>query len=167
MQGDQSAQGSYIMLELDEAVVRQAAEQAGFQCTVQDLGRSFCLELTATEREGPLLLFDAADPGNTGWFSRCQYYVDGLTGGVLQTPFHLSNRSDHTGRPMPQSVVVQIAKEVPQHFRLPGRQPVNERMVYTVLYHFLGALMNGGVGLCGRTVVRPLAGRTDFPARRG
>lgn len=160
MQLSRSTQTNYVMLDLDESMVRQAAEQAGFQCDLQDLGRSFCLELTATERDGPLLLFDAADPGNTGWFSRCQYYVDGLTGGVLQTPFHLSNRSDHNGKPLPQSVVLQIAKEVPQHFRLPGRQPVNERLVYTVLYNFLGALLNGGVGLCGRAVVRPLAGIT-------
>lgn len=166
MQVLQAGDNKYIMLELDETIVRQAAEQAGFQCSVEDRGRSLWLELSAAERETPLLLFDAADPGNTGWFSRCQYYVDGRTGSILQTPFFISNRTDHTGRLLPQSVNLQISKEVPQHFRLPGRQPVNERMVYTVLHNFLGALLNGGVGLCGQTVVRPLAGRSDSSTRR-
>jgi hypothetical protein len=47
---------------------------------------------------------------------------------------------------------------------LPGKQPVNEQMVYAVLYNFINALLNTGVGLCGRQVIQPLAGRTTEPA---
>jgi hypothetical protein len=119
------------------------------------------LDLMATERQAPLLLFDAADPGNLGWFSRCQFYVDGTTGAVLQTPIHLSNVRDRQGRALPHSIRLQIAKELPVSFRMPGKQPVSEQMVYAVLYNFLNALLNTGVGVCGSRVVKPLAGRTE------
>ena len=50
---------------------------------------------------------------------------------------------------------------VPHYEVVPGKQPVNEQMVYHVLTHFLNALMNTGVGVCGGSVVKPLAGRTE------
>jgi hypothetical protein len=43
---------------------------------------------------------------------------------------------------------------------------VTEQMVYNVLYNFLNALMNTGVGVCGGKVVRPLAGRTEPQGNR-
>jgi hypothetical protein len=166
MQTLQAGASKFFWLELDESVVRQAVEEAGFQCTIEDKGRSLYLDLTAPDRDSPLLLFDASDPGNTGWFSRCQYYVDGRSGHILQTPFTLSNTPDPGGRPLPQAVRLQISKEVPSYFRLPGRQPVSEKVVYSVLHSFLGALQQGGVGLCGSSVVRALAGRVDPGVRR-
>ena len=54
-----------------------------------------------------------------------------------------------------------IAKELPASFRMPGKQPVTEQMVYAVLYNLLNALLNTGVGVCGGTIVKPLAGRTE------
>ena len=33
--------------------------------------------------------------------------------------------------------------------------------VYAVLFNFLNALLNSGVGLCGRSVIQPLAGRSE------
>jgi hypothetical protein len=44
---------------------------------------------------------------------------------------------------------------------LPGKQPVTEQMVYAVLYNLLNALLNTGVGVCGGSVIKPLAGRTE------
>ena len=105
--------------------------------------------------------FDAADPGNLGWFSRCQFYVDGRTGAVLQTPICVANQRDRSGRALPHAIRIQITKELPTSFRLPGKQPVTEQMVYAVLYNLLNALMNTGVGVCGGAVVKPLAGRTE------
>jgi hypothetical protein len=119
------------------------------------------LELLAPDRQAPLLLFDAADPGNLGWFSRCQFYVDGRTGGVLQTPIMVANQKDRTGRTLPNALRVQVFKELPTSFRLPGKQPVTEQLVYAVLYNLLNALMNTGVGVCGGPIVKPLAGRTE------
>ncbi len=119
------------------------------------------LDLAATDRQAPLLLFDAADPGNLGWFSRCQFYVDGKSGSVLQTPLFLANQRDKNGRALPHSVRVQIAKELPGNFRMPGRQPVNEQVVYMVLVNLLNALLKTGVGVCGGPTVKPLAGRTE------
>lgn len=148
-----------IVLELDPDVLRQGAEEAGFICTVKLLPRSYVLEISAPERDSPLLLFDASDPANTGWFSRCQFYVDGRTGAVLQTPFSIANRTDAAGRLLSREVTVQIQQEVPAHFRLPGRQPVSEKVLYGVLFNFLTALQNVGVGICGPTGIRPLAGR--------
>jgi hypothetical protein len=44
---------------------------------------------------------------------------------------------------------------------MPGRQPVNEQVVYAILFNFLNALLNTGVGVCGGPAVKPLAGRTE------
>jgi hypothetical protein len=151
----------FLLLELDSDLVATIARQAGFEYRIEENPRSLCLDLLATERQAPLLLFDAADPGNLGWFSRCQFYVDGKSGSVLQTPISLANQKDRSGHMLPHSIKLKIAKELPVSFRLPGKQPVNEQMVYHVLTHFLNALLNTGVGVCGGTVVKPLAGRTE------
>lgn len=161
MQVLQAGERKLVLLELDTETVENILKQAGFQHRISDSARSMSMELLATDRQAPLLLFDASDPSNLGWFSRCQFYVDGTSGTVLQTPIALSNLKDSQGRPLPHSVHLQIAKELPAAFRLPGKQPVNEQMVYAVLYNFLNALLNTGVGLCGRSVIQPLAGRID------
>jgi hypothetical protein len=70
------------------------------------------------------------------------------------------------GRLLPHAIRVQIHKELPASFRLPNKAPVTEQTIYAVLYNFLNALLNTGVGVCGSLVVRPLAGRTESaPAR--
>ena len=161
MQVLQAGEHKFLLLELDPDLVGDIAKQAGFEFRIEDNERSLCLDLLASERQSPLLLFDAADPGNLGWFSRCQFYVDGKSGSVLQTPISLANQKDRSGRTLPRSVRLQITKELPASFRLPGKQPVNEQMVYQVLAHFLNALMNTGVGVCGGSIVKPLAGRTE------
>lgn len=150
-----------LLLELDPDLVAHIAKEAGFESRIEDNHRWLGLELNATGRQAPLLLFDAADPGNLGWFSRCQFYVDGKSGAVLQTPISLANQKDRSGYAMPQAVRLQIAKELPPSFRMPGRQPVNEQLVYVVLGHLLNALLNTGVGVCGGPNVKPLAGRTE------
>jgi hypothetical protein len=161
MQVLQAGHHKFILLELDTEFVSNLIKQTGFEFRLEDRNRSLTLELIANERQSPLLLFDAADPGNLGWFSRCQFYVDGATGAVLQTPISIANQRDRSGRMLPHSLRIQIAKELPVTFRLPGKQPVTEQMVYMVLYNLLNALLNTGVGVCGGGVVKPLAGRTE------
>ena len=150
-----------LLLELDPEFVGNIAKQAGFEFRIEESQRILSLDLLAAERQAPLLLFDAADPGNLGWFSRCQFYVDGSSGAVLQTPISIANQRDRGGRALPNSIRLQIAKELPPSFRLPGKQPVTEQMVYAVLYNLLNALVNTGVGVCGGPIVKPLAGRTE------
>ena len=150
-----------LLLELDPDSVGSIAKQAGFEYKIEDNKRSICLDLLAGGRQAPLLLFDAADPGNLGWFSRCQFYVDGQSGAELQTPISIANLKDRSGRTLTHSLRMQIAKELPATFRLPGKQPVNEQMVYAVLLNLLNALLNTGVGVCGGSSVKPLAGRTE------
>lgn len=161
MQVLQAGSHKLLLLELDPEFVGSIAKQAGFEFKLEDGQRSMTLELTAVDRRAPLLLFDAADPGNLGWFSRCQFYVDGQTGNVLQTPIAVANHRDRSGHTLPNAIRVQIAKEIPANFRMPGKQPVTEQMVYAVLYNLLNAFMNVGVGVCGGRVVKPLAGRTE------
>jgi hypothetical protein len=151
----------YLLLELDPEFIGNIARQAGFQFKIDDQSRVLSLDVTATDRQAPLLLFDAADPGNLGWFSRCQFYVDGKSGSVLQTPLSLANQRDKAGRALPHAVRLQIAKELPGTFRMPGRQPINEQVIYAVLFNLLNALLNTGVGVCGGPTVKPLAGRTE------
>ncbi len=150
-----------LLLELEPDLLGQIAEQAGFEYRIEDGSRRVTIELDAAGRQAPLLLFDAADPGNLGWFSRCQFYVDGKSGAVLQTPMTIANQKDRSGHTLPHSIRLQIAKELPPSFRLPGRQPVTEQTVYMVLGHLLNALLNTGVGVCGGPNVKPLAGRTE------
>jgi hypothetical protein len=161
MQVLEAGSNKYLYLELDTEFIGNIARQAGFEFRIDDRARTIALDLSATDRQAPLLLFDAADPGNLGWFSRCQFYVDGKSGSVLQTPLSLANKRDVSGRAMPHAVRLQIAKELPGTFRMPGRQPVNEQVVYAVLMNLLNALLNTGVGVCGGPTVKPLAGRTE------
>ena len=155
-----------LLLELDREFIENIARQAGFEFRFEEESRRVLLDLNAESRQAPLLLFDAADPANLGWFSRCQFYVDGSTGLVLQTPIMVANQRDRSGYMLPNALRVQIAKEISTNFRLPGKQPVTEQMVYAVLYNLLNALMNVGVGVCGGRIVKPLAGRTEtFGAR--
>jgi hypothetical protein len=161
-----AGQHKLIQLELEPEVLSALAKQAGFECRLEEGTRSIALELRATGRTSPLLLFDAADPANLGWFSRCQFYVDGQTGNVLQTPISIANLKDRTGRVLPEAIRVQLCKELPTSFRLPGKSPVTEQMVYAVLLSFLNALATTGVGVCGCAIVKPLAGRSEGPGMR-
>lgn len=155
-----------LLLELDLEFIENIARQAGFEFRMEDESRRVLLDLNAEGRQSPLLLFDAADPANLGWFSRCQFYVDGNSGSVLQTPIQLANQRDRAGRALPYAIRLQINKELPTNFRMPNKAPVTEQMVYHVLYNFLNALLNTGVGVCGGSVIQPLAGRTEPQANR-
>ena len=166
MQFLRAGEQQLIFLELERDMVSGLVKQAGFAAKINDSGRGWILELLAEGREGPLLLFDAADPANLGWFSRCQFYVDGNTGAVLQSPFILANTGDREGRPVANAIRLQINKELPLGFRLPGRQQVTDQLVYAVLASFLLALTQNGVAICGGSVVKPLAGRTESLAGR-
>jgi hypothetical protein len=161
MQVLEAGSDKYLLLEIEPESVANIARQVGFGIKIDDGVRVMSLDLSASERQAPLLLFDAADPGNLGWFSRCQFYVDGKSGSVLQTPMSLANQRDRRGRTLPNAVRLQIAKELPGNFRMPGRQPINEQVVYAVLFNLLNALLNTGVGVCGGPTVKPLAGRTE------
>src|ERR1700727_1835071 len=88
----------FLLLELDPDFIAGIAKQAGFEYRIEESQRSMNLHLSAVDRQAPLLLFDAADPGNLGWFSRCQFYVEGKSGAVLQTPMSLANQKDRSGR---------------------------------------------------------------------
>jgi hypothetical protein len=156
-----AGQHKLIFLELEGELVSNIAKQAGFESKLKDSPRNMVLELTAAGRQAPLLLFDAADPANLGWFSRCKFYVDGLSGAVMQTPITVSNKRDRSGKPQHNCVRLTISKELPASFRLPGKQPINEQVLYALLSNFLQDLTKGGVAVCGGPVVQPLAGRTE------
>ena len=166
MQVLKAGENKLLLLELDTGFIEKILRQAGFEFRLDDQSRRVVLDLNAQGRQAPLLLFDAADPANLGWFSRCQFYVDGATGAVLQTPMQLANQRDRAGHALPHAIRVQINKELPASFRMPNKAPVTEQMVYAVLYDFLNALLNTGVGVCGGSVVKPLAGRTEPSASK-
>ena len=161
MQVLQAGPYKFVYLELQTEMIAGIARQAGFEVKAKEGPRMIQLELSAPARDGPLLLFDAADPSNLGWFSRCQFYVDGLTGAVMQTPMTLANKRDRSGRPHLHAVRLTIAKELPASFRLPGHQALTEQVLYALLNTFLTALVKSGVGVCGTGTVTPLAGRTE------
>lgn len=157
----QAGRHHLVLLEYDIEALSSIAQQAGFQVEIQDTQRAMILDLWSAERESPLLLFDAAEPANLGWFSRCQFYVDGATGHVLQTPISVANKRDRSGTPLPDGLRLRLAKEVPANFRLPGRQPVNEETLYGLLFNFFQALQQIGVAVCGGPVFQPLTGRRE------
>jgi hypothetical protein len=166
MQVLQAGQHKLIYLELQPVMIANIARQAGFEMRVKDSQRSIQLELSAPGRQSPLLLFDAADPANLGWFSRCQFYVDGRSGSVMQTPMTLANKRDRGGKTQHNSVRLAISKELPASFRLPGQQSLTEPVFYNLLFNFLNALTKTGVAVCGTGVVQPLAGRTESVGSR-
>ncbi|MBS1857733.1 MAG: hypothetical protein JST11_20355 [Acidobacteria bacterium] len=166
MQVLQAGPHKLIYLELEAETVVTLAKQAGFECRLKESDRLMHLDLTAPGRQGPLLLFDAADPANLGWFSRCQFYVDGRTGGVMQTPISLGNRRDRSGHSAHNAVRLTIAKELPASFRLPGKQPLTEQVFYHLFLNFLRALVETGVAVCGAGSVQPLAGRSESVGTR-
>src|SRR4030081_3016668 len=102
MQVLHAGQHKLIYLELQPDVITSVAKQAGFEIRSKDSQRSMQLDLTSADREGPLLLFDAADPANLGWFSRCQFYVDGRTGMVMQTPLIPAKKRGRGGKAAPE-----------------------------------------------------------------
>ena len=161
MQVLQAGQYKLIYLELQPQVITKIARDAGFETRARDGQRSIQLDLSVPGRQSPLLLFDAADPANLGWFSRCQFYVDGRSGAVMQTPLVLANKRDRGGKAHRNSVRIGISKELPASFRLPGKQPLTEQSFYALLFTFLTALIKTGVAVCGNGAVEPLAGRTE------
>src|SRR5215470_20079989 len=161
MQVLQAGSHKLLLLELDRDFIENIARQAGFEFRFEEEDRRVLLDLSAEGRQAPLLLFDAADPANLGWFSRCTFYVYGRSGAVMQTPITVGNKRDRGGRAQHNSVRLTIAKELPASFRLPGKQPINEQVFYALLYNFLQALTKSGVAVCGGPGVQPLAGRTE------
>lgn len=146
-----------IILELDLEFLENVARQAGFTCVLHDEPRFVTMELTAVDRTSPLLLFDAASPTNTGWFSRCQFYVDGSNGRVMQTPLVIANRQERGGKLNPLALRLQVRKELPLSYKLPGQAQVTEQSMYALVFNFLLSVVNNGVGICGGNVVRPLS----------
>ena len=166
MQVLQAGPHKLILLEIDPATVLAVAQNAGFTAKLKETPRSVMLDLTADDRDAPLLLFDASDPSNLGWFSRCQFYIDGRSGVVMQTPMAVANKKDRSGRTVNTSLRMRISKELPGTFRLPGKQPMTEQVLYAMLNNFLQALVRTGVAICGGDVVTPLAGRSEAPGSR-
>ena len=148
----------WIAIEPEQELIRSLAEKAGFVCDIVEDSRRLILEIEPASANEPLLLFDAAEPANLGWFSRCRFYVDAVSGKVLQTPLVLANCRDAEGRLL-HKLRVAVEKEVPVGFRLPGRRTVDVQMVYMLLENLLQALFDGGVAICGTGGVVPLTGR--------
>src|SRR5438132_11312056 len=98
MQVLQAGRHKLLLLELDPEFIENIARQAGFEFKLEDQERRGRLELSAEDRQAPLLLFDAADSANLGVVLRCQFYVDGVSGTVLQTAIKIANDEDQGGR---------------------------------------------------------------------
>lgn len=166
MQLLQAGRHRLVLLEYDLETLASVAQQTEFQVEIDETPRAVILDIWTEKRQIPLLLFDAAEPANLGWFSRCQFYVDGATGNVLQTPISVGNKRDRAGNLLPDALRVRLAKEVPADFRLPGKQPLNEQVVYGLLFNLLQAFQQVGVAVCGGPVFRPLSGRREVPVPR-
>jgi hypothetical protein len=161
MQVLQARGEKYILLEFDEAMVENAIRSAGYSVNITEEPRALIVDVLAEDRQAPLLLFDAADENNAGWFSRCQFYVDGGSGAVLQTPLAIANIRDMQGKVLPNALRIHILKELPVRYRLPGRQPITEQVVCGLLHNLLLALTKIGVGICGGRSIVALTGRHE------
>src|SRR5262249_23937144 len=129
MQVLQAGQHKLIYLELQTEMVASIARQAGFETKAKDTARFIHLDLATPSRQGPLLLFDAADPANLGWVSRCQFYVDGRDGSVMQTPMTLSNlpnRAEQERQPSHHPYPPLYSEGPPRHLP-PARQAAPQR----------------------------------------
>ncbi len=155
----QAGERQLVALDPDNDTLRQLVNQAGYSCNIVAERRRISLEVLAQESVGPLLLFDASDPANVGWFSRCQFYVDSTSGVVLQTPLVLSNCFD--GEELQRDRLrISVSTELPAEYRMPGKRAMTEQVVYALIYNLLTALKETGVALCGSSGLLPLAGKT-------
>ena len=159
----QAGEQRLVALEPDEEVLRSLVSQAGYECEIQERARQIVLDVTPSAGER-LLLFDAADPANLGWFSRAQFYVDGLSGRVLQTPLTLANYRQG-GQVRQDRLRISLSTELPAGFRLPGKQDLSEQVVYALLFNLLAALKENGVAVCGKGSVAPIASAPPRPRR--
>ncbi len=153
----QAGEQKLVALDPDHDTLRQLVQQAGFTCEIQQERRRVKLVVRAVDFSGPLLLFDASDPSNLGWFSRCQFYVDSVSGGVLQTPLVMSNCFEGD-RLVRDRLGISMSTELPAEFRLPGKRGLSEQVVYALLYNLLHALKETGVALCGKRGLQSLTG---------
>ena len=153
----QAGDQQLVALDPDHDTLRQLVKQAGYSCEITKETRRVSLDVRALESSRPLLLFDASDPANLCWFSRCQFYVDSISGVVLQTPLQVANCYER-GELARDRLRVSMATELPAAFRLPGRRSLTEQVVYALIYNLLTALHETGVALCGAGGIHPLAG---------
>ncbi|MDE0101520.1 MAG: hypothetical protein OXN89_04005 [Bryobacterales bacterium] len=153
----QAGEHRLIVLDPDQQTLKQVVHQAGYSGRITKEARRVSMEVRPREPDGPLLLFDASDPANLGWFSRCQFFVDSVSGVVLQTPLVVANCIKGSGIDR-ERLRVSVSTELPAGFRLPGKRGLSEQVVYAMLYNFLHALRSTGVALCGTSGVLPLTG---------
>jgi len=66
MQLIQAGKHQIVVLEFDHDLLRQGAQETGFEIEIDDQPRVLNVLLRAPGRDSPLLLFDASDPANTG-----------------------------------------------------------------------------------------------------
>ena len=130
MQVLQAGSHKLIYLELQPEMIANIARQAGFETRAKDGPRTIQLDLKRPRTAGSLAAVRCRRSGQPGWFSRCQFYVDGRTGGVMQTPLTLANTRPRRATQR-NSVRLCIAKELPVSFRLPGKQPSTSRSSIT------------------------------------
>jgi len=166
MQVLQAGRHKLIYLELEPETVASIARQAGLKHgrATDSAASSWTWRPGSANRR--CSSSTPADPANLGWFSRCQFYVDGRSGAVMQTPITLANKKDRSGKTQRHAVRLSITKETPGQLPLPGRQPLTEQVFYHLLFNFLAALTQTGVAVCGAGVVEPLAGRTESVGTR-
>ena len=91
-------QHKFIYLELQPEMVASIARQAGFETKAKDSPRTIHLDLSAPARQGPLLLFDAADPAIWAGSRAASFMWTGARAAVMQTPMTLANKRDRGGK---------------------------------------------------------------------
>jgi len=148
-----SGQHKLLLLELDLDLVTTIAKQAGFEVKSEDTARSLVLDLNATGRQAPLLLFDAADQAKPRLFSRCQYYVEGRTGVIMQTPITLAISATATDARFPTQSP-ENRKRIALQFSAARKAGHHEQIIYALLQSVLGALTKTGIAVCGGPVVQ-------------
>ena len=153
----QAGKQQLIGLEPEQEIIENLVAQAGYEFSLDETEQHIVIEVRPAGATDPILLFDATNEANQAWFSRCQFYVNPVSGAVLQTPLTIANCRDAKGHAL-HRLRVALSKELPASFRLPGDQTVSEQVVYAILYRLLVALRETGVAICGAGGVEPLAG---------
>jgi hypothetical protein len=86
----------YLLLELDPEFVANIARQAGFEFKIDNGKRTLSLDLLASDRQAPLLLFDAADQATWGGFRDAN--STWTAGRARSCKPHLASRTSGTAR---------------------------------------------------------------------
>ena len=134
MQVFNAGQHKLLLLELDTEFISNIAKQAGFEFKLEE-GAAKLDARTHRPRQAGSAAAVRCGRSRQPWLVLAMPILRRRKHRRRPPDAHLASPTKRIGAGgrCPTVIRLQIAKEIPANFRLPGKQPVNEQMLYAVL----------------------------------